>query len=94
MEKLLIIFMILIFRVVILFLVLINFRINANKVSVSAVYKIFMEIKRISVFLIKIMLAILVFLFLNYNRYIYYRVGITINYGYVLIYALGIVFLF
>jgi len=39
------------------------------------------------------MLAILIFLFLNYNRYIYYRVGLTINYGYVFIYAFCIVIL-
>jgi F-type H+-transporting ATPase subunit a len=33
-------------------------------------------------------------LFFNYNRYIYYGVGVTINYGYVFVYALGIVLLF
>lgn len=38
------------------------------------------------------MLAFIVFLYLNYNRYIYYRVGLTINYGYVFIYAFFIVF--
>jgi len=32
-----------------------------------------------------------VFLILNYNSYIYYRVGLTINYGYVFIYAFSIV---
>lgn len=46
-----------------------------------------MEIKRISVFLIKLIAGIVVFLLLNYNRYIYYRVGLRINYGYVFIYA-------
>lgn len=39
------------------------------------------------------MLAIVIFLFLNYNSYIYYRVGLTINYGYVFIYAFSIVLL-
>jgi len=39
------------------------------------------------------MLAVVVFLFLNYNSYIYYRVGLTINYGYVFIYSFSIVFL-
>ncbi len=39
------------------------------------------------------MLAILLFLLLNYNSYIYYSVGLRINYGYVFIYALCIVFL-
>lgn len=57
------------------------------------VIKIFMEIKRISYFLIKLIIGIIIFLFLNYNRYIYYRVGLTIHYGYVLIYALALVFL-
>lgn len=37
------------------------------------------------------MIAVVVFLFLNYNRYIYYRVGLSINYGYVFIYAFRMV---
>lgn len=52
-----------------------------------------MEIKSISRFLIKIILGIVIFLFLNYNSYIYYRVGLTIHYGYVFIYAFCLVFL-
>jgi F-type H+-transporting ATPase subunit a len=55
--------------------------------------KIFMEIKRISYFLIKLILGLLVFLFLNYNSYIYYRVGLRIHYGYVFLYAFSLVFL-
>lgn len=39
------------------------------------------------------MLAVVVFLFLNYNRYIYYRVGLTINYGYVFLYSFRMVLL-
>jgi len=39
------------------------------------------------------MLAVVVFLFLNYNRYIYYSVGLTMNYGYVFLYAFSIVLL-
>lgn len=39
------------------------------------------------------MLGMVVFLFLNYNRYIYFRVGLTINYGYVFIYAFSLVVL-
>lgn len=85
--------MILIFSVVILLLVLMNFSINANKVNVYFIYKIFMEIKRISMFLIKIMLGILVFLYFNYNSYIYYGIGLTMNYGYVFVYALSLVLL-
>lgn len=70
-----------------------NFSMNSNKLNILFIMKIFMEIKRISYFLIKIILAIVIFLFLNYNRYIYYRVGLTINYGYVFIYAFSIVLL-
>lgn len=68
-----------------------NFSINANKINFLFVLKIFIEIKIVTYFLIKIMLAVIVFLFLNYNSYIYYRVGLTINYGYVAIYAFRIV---
>ena len=85
--------MILFFSVVILILVFINFSIRANKISYLFVIKIFIEIKRISYFLVKLILAVVVFLFLNYNRYIYYRVGVSINYGYVFIYAFRIVVL-
>jgi len=55
--------MILVFRLIVLFMVVINFRINANKLSVLTIYKIFIDIKSISYFLIKVMLAIVVFLF-------------------------------
>jgi len=85
--------MILVFSVVILFFLFINFRISSNKINLYFVIKIFIEIKRISYFLIKIMLAVVVFLFLNYNRYIYYSVGLTMNYGYVFLYAFSIVLL-
>lgn len=85
--------MILIFSLVMLILLFMNFRISSNKLRMLFVLKIFMEIKRISYFLIKIILAVVVFLFLNYNSYIYYRVGLTINYGYVFIYSFSIVLL-
>lgn len=85
--------MVLGFRFFLLILLFINFRIIANKVNIVSVYKIFIDIKRISIFLVKIMIAIVVFLFINYNSYIYYGIGVTINYGYVFIYALSIVFL-
>lgn len=64
-----------------------NFRMSANKLRIRFIYRIFIEIKRIRVFLIKLIAGIVVFLLLNYNRYIYYRVGLRINYGYVFIYA-------
>lgn len=37
--------------------------------------------------------GLLLFLILNYNRYIYFSVGLRIHYGYVFIYALIIIFL-
>jgi len=93
MEKEGLVHTILFFRLVILILVFMNFRIRSNKLNILFIIKIFIEIKRISYFLIKIILAIVVFLFLNYNSYIYYRVGLTINYGYVFICSLRIVLL-
>jgi len=92
-KRLRIVLTILFFRIIVLMLVFINFRIGSNKLSMLFIMKIFMEIKRIRYFLIKFILAMVVFLFLNYNRYVYYRVGLTINYGYVFIYAFRIVLL-
>lgn len=83
--------MILGIRLVIIIILFINFRISANKLNITFVYKIFIEIKRIRVFLVKLMRGIVIFLFLNYNRYIYYRVGLRIHYGYVFLYALCLV---
>jgi len=85
--------MIIVFRLFMLILLFINFRMASNKINMVFVLKIFMDIKSISYFLIKIMIAVVIFLFLNYNRYIYYSVGLTINYGYVFIYAISIVLL-
>lgn len=70
-----------------------NFSIISNKIRILFIYNIFVEIKSIRIFLIKIIAALLVFLFFNYNSYIYYGIGITINYGYVFIYAFSIVLL-
>ena len=83
--------MIIFISLVILMLIFINFRIIANKINIIFVLKIFIEIKRISYFLIKLMLGVVLFLFLNYNRYIYLSVGLTITYGYVFIYAFSLV---
>jgi hypothetical protein len=85
--------MILIFSLVILILIFINFSLFSNKINLVFVYKIFIDIKRIRVFLVKIIVGILIFLVFNYNRYIYYGVGVTINYGYVFLYAFALVFL-
>ncbi len=74
-------------------LLFINFSIFANKINMVFIYNIFIEIKSINYILIKLMAAILIFLFLNYNSYIYYSVGLRINYGYVFIYAFSIVLL-
>jgi hypothetical protein len=79
--------MILLFRLVILIILFMNFRIRSNKLNIVFVFNIFMEIKRVRVFLVKIISLLVVFLFLNYNRYIYYSVGLRIQYGYVFIYA-------
>lgn len=69
----------------------INFRIRSNKVRFGVVYKVFMDIKSIRLFLIKLMIGIIIFLVINYNRYVYYRVGLSINYGYVFVYAFRLV---
>jgi len=79
--------MILLFRLVILIILFMNFRMSSNKLNMVFVFNIFMEIKRVRVFLIKMIRLLVVFLFLNYNSYIYYRVGLRMQYGYVFIYA-------
>jgi len=83
--------MIIIISLIFLGLLFINFRLSSNKIRILFVLKIFIDIKRISYLLIKLILALLIFLFLNYNSYIYYSVGLTINYGYVFIYAFFLV---
>jgi len=70
-----------------------NFRLSSNKLNLLFVWKIFIEIKRIGYFFIKLMAAIVIFLFLNYNSYVYYSIGLTMHYGYVFIYAFCIVIL-
>lgn len=82
------------FSIIIIMLVFQNFSLNRNKIYIYFVLKIFIELKRISFFLIKLMLGFILFLFINYNRYIYYRVGLTINYGYVFIYAIRLVLIY
>lgn len=86
--------MILIFSLVIIFLIFINFSISSNKLHILFVYKIFIELKIINNFFLKLMAGFMVFLFLNYNRYIYYSVGLTMHYGYVFIYAISLVFMY
>lgn len=85
--------MILVFSVILLCLIFINFSINSNKINYLFVLKIFIELKTISYFLLKLILGFVLFLILNYNSYIYFRVGLTIHYGYVFIYAISLVFL-
>ena len=85
--------MTLFFRFFIFFLIFINFRLRANKISFLFIINIFIEIKRIRYFLVKIILAVVIFLFVNYFSYIYYRVGLSINYGYVFLYAFIMVIL-
>lgn len=74
------------------FLLFINFSLIANKLNFNFVFNIFIEIKFISVFLVKLILIIILFLFFNYNSYVYFSVGLRINYGYVFIYAIFLIF--
>ena len=83
--------MILGISLILLILLFINFRISSNKINILFIYKIFIEIKTIRVFLIKLISGMLIFLFFNYNRYIYYGIGVTITYGYVFLYAFSLV---
>ena len=85
--------MLLFFSLVIILVIFINFRINANKINFNFIYKIFIEIKSVRTFIIKFISAIILFLLFNYNRYIYYGVGLTMHYGYVFIYAFVIILL-
>ena len=79
--------MILIISLVILMLLFMNFSINSNKINILSIFNIFIEIKRVRVFLVKLIRVMILFLVLNYNRYIYYRIGLRMHYGYVFIYA-------
>lgn len=56
------------------------------------IMQVFIEIKRVRYFFLKVILGIVLFLILNYNSYIYYRIGLSMEYGYVFIYAFCIVF--
>lgn len=81
----------LIFSLVLIIVVFINFSLVGSKINFVFVRNIFIEIKIIRVFLVKLIMGLLLLLLFNYNRYIYYRVGVRINYGYVFIYALRLI---
>lgn len=83
--------MTLIFSIVLILVIYINFRLTRNKINFIFIYSIFIEIKIIRLFLIKLIGALVLLLILNYNSYIYFRVGITINYGYIFIYTVCLV---
>lgn len=68
-----------------------NFSLARNKINFSFVYNIFIEIKIIRVFLVKLIIGLMLFLIFNYNSYVYFSVGVSINYGYVFIYSLILV---
>ena len=85
--------MIFFFSVLIILLVFMNFSISRNKMNFAFVYNLFIEIKSVRVFIIKFIRAIVLFLIFNYNSYVYYGVGLTMNYGYVFIYAFTIILL-
>ena len=72
-------------------LLFINFRIRRNKINYVFINNIFIDIKVIRIFLIKLIVALILFLIFNYNSYIYYSVGVRINYGYVFLYAFCLV---
>lgn len=68
-----------------------NFSLCRNKTNFVFIYNIFVEIKLIRVFLLKLIIGLMLFLIFNYNSYVYFRVGIRIHYGYVFIYAFMLV---
>ena len=76
-----------------MFFIFMNFSLSSNKINFVFVLNIFIEIKSIRFILVKIIIAVIIFFFINYIRYVYYRVGLSINYGYVFIYALIMVLL-
>lgn len=75
------------FSLIFMFILFINYSLSRNKVNFVFINNIFVEIKIIRVFLIKLIAGLILFLIFNYNSYIYYRVGVRINYGYIFIYA-------
>lgn len=83
--------MIIVIRLVILIILFMNFRFRANKLNLAFIFNIFIEIKYLNYYLVKVMAFIVIFLFLNYNSYLYYDVGLTIHYGRVFIYAICLV---
>ena len=70
---------------------MINFSLNSNSINWNFLFNIFIEIKINIVFLVKLICLIIAFLFLNYLRYIYRRVGLTMGYGYVLLFSFCLV---
>lgn len=72
---------------IIMIVFFISFSMRANKLSINYVMKIFIEIKIVRYFFLKIILGVVIFLILNYNSYVYFGVGLTIYYGVVFIYA-------
>lgn len=83
--------MILFIRIIVMLCLFINFSMSANKLDMRFIYNIFMEIKGIRFLLVKLMGFLVLLLFINYNRYIYYRVGLRIEYGRVFICAFFLV---
>ncbi len=86
--------MILIINSIVVLILFINFSLFRRKLNFFFIYNIFIEIKIINFFLIKLIFSIVFFLVFNYYSYIYYRVGLRINYGYVFIYAFILVLFF
>lgn len=78
----------LIFRLILVRVLMVNFRSSVNKIYIRKVYRVFLELKLVTYWVLKIIAGFIVFLLLNYNRYLYFRVGLTMYYGEVLIIAL------
>lgn len=83
--------MILFFRVIVVIVLYINFRLRANKLNIMFLFNIFIELKFVCNFILKLIGGVVVFLFLNYLSYIYYRVGLRIHYGVIFLYAFFLV---
>ena len=68
-----------------------SFSLSSLRFNYSLLFSIFRDIKLNYLFVVKLIVIILRFLVLNYNRYMYRRLGLRIMYGYVLIMAFFLV---
>ena len=83
--------MFLFFSIVVIFLFFVSFSIRRGKINFQIVYRVFVEIKFISFFLVKLRFVFVLFLFLNYMGYVYGVVRMSMFYGQVFICSFGLV---